>query len=198
MTKEEFKKAFSIILGCAILSTSIWLLEIVKRIGWAGELWLEKDLLSPIVISIFIALAYITPFWMSYSRIDGRIILSTLTFSMINLSTYFLTTAILRGMLLHASASLWVFSLFVFALFVGGYYYVTDQLIMPLRKNRIVLFCLVLIGLLILSITTAFVIRGFGVGYSFTDAFKMGYTHFWLCILLGLVGVYLVEKYKEE
>jgi hypothetical protein len=197
MARAEIKKALLAIIGLALLSISVWLFEIVKKIGWAGVMWLDKDLFSPILIGIFAALAYITPFWIGYRRIDGRIILTALTFCMINLTTYFLANMVLRGMYYQSSYGLWFLTLIVLALFIGGYYYVTDQLIMPLEKQKLILYAACIAVMFVLSITTVFFIRGFGTNYGFMDAVKMGYPQFWICILLGLSGIYLVQNHQE-
>jgi hypothetical protein len=195
---EKDKKTVGTILILAILSNSIWIFEIVKKTGGYGEEWLKIDLFSPIIMSICIALAYITPFWMGYRMIDERIVLTTLTYCMINLSTYFLTSIILRGSLIEASFSLHFLKLIVLALFAGGYFYVTDQLIMPLEKKRIALFGFSAIGILVLSWITIFLIKGYGSNANFLNAFKMGYPFFWAAILLGFIGIFLVESHNEQ
>jgi hypothetical protein len=195
---EKDKKTVGTILVLAIISNGIWLFEIVKKTGGYGTAWLQTDLLTPIIISMCIALAYITPFWMGYQRIDGRIVLSTLTYGMINLSTYFLTSIILRGSLVETSFSLHLLKIIVLALFAGGYFYVTDQLIMPLEKKRIALFGFSTIGILLFSWITIFFIKGYGSNTSFLDAFKMGYPFFWAAMILGFIGIFLVETHNEQ
>ncbi len=195
---EKDKKTVGIILVLAIISNGVWLFEIVKKTGGYGAEWLKVDLLSPIIMSICVALAYITPFWIGYQRIDGRIILTTLTYCMINLSTYFLTSIILRGSLAETSVALHLLKIVVLALFAGGYFYVTDQLIMPLEKKRIALFGFSAIGILLLSWATILFIKGYGTNTSFLNAFKMGYPYFWAAIILGFVGIFLVESHNEQ
>lgn len=192
------KKTLGVIFILALISNSLWLFEITKRVGWQGDMWLQKDLFSPIVIAILAALAFVTPFWMSYRKIDGRIVLTTLTFCMINLSTYFLTSMILRGAYFQPNAFLHFLKIIVLALFIGGYFYVTDQLIMPLNKKNIGLFGISAVAIIVFSWVSVFLFKGFGIGTSFLDAFKMGYPFFWLCVLLGASGIFLVQQYKEK
>ena len=90
MTKAERHLAIIIIGTLAVLSQAIWLTEIVGRIGWKGTTWLKRDLFTPFLICFFAAMAYIAPFWVRYRKVDTRIILTVLTFYMVNLSCYLL------------------------------------------------------------------------------------------------------------
>ena len=105
---------------------------------------------------------------------------------------------ILRGSLAETSVALHLLKIVVLALFAGGYFYVTDQLIMPLEKKRIALFGFSAIGILLLSWATILFIKGYGTNTSFLNAFKMGYPYFWAAIILGFVGIFLVESHNEQ
>jgi hypothetical protein len=197
MNREERQLTLKIIIGLAILSQAIWLFELALRIGWKGLAWLKTDLISPFLIGFFAALAYITPFWVRYRQIDTRIILTVLTFYMINLSCYLLSDALFKSLQIQGTLFLQILRTLIFIIFVGGYYYVTNELIMPIKKHLAALFLLCIIFMYVFSLISIFIIKGFGTGTQWIDAVKMGYPQLWLCVLLGFSGIYLVENAEE-
>ena len=197
MTKLELRQSIIIIISFAILSEALWLGEIVGKIGWAGTAWLKGNLYSPFLICLFASTAYMVPFWVSYRKIDGRLILTLLTFYMINLSCYLLSDVVFKGLHHNPTAFLQILRIIIVAIFIGGYYYVTSELILPLKKEYALIFAICLAFMGILSLATVFILRGFGTSYGFVDAVKMGYPQFWVCILLGLSGLFFVSKNNE-
>jgi hypothetical protein len=194
MTQAERNIAILIIGTLAILSQAIWLFEIKVKIGWVGTTWLKRDLLSPFLVCLFGAMAYITPFWVRYRKLDTRLILTLLTFYMINLSCYFLSDIFFKGFQLNPTPLLQLLRLFVFILFTVGYYYVTQELIMPIQKRYATLFAACILLMYVLSLGSIHVFKGFGSGMQWVDAVKMGYPAFWINILLGISGSILVLK----
>jgi hypothetical protein len=197
MNREERQLTLKIIIGLAILSQALWLLELTVRIGWKGLAWLKIDLVSPILIGLFAALAYITPFWVRYRQIDTRIILTVLTFYMINLSCYLLSCVLFKSLQTQGTLFLQIIRILIFIVFISGYYYVTNELIMPIKKHLVALFLLCIIFMYVLSLISVFVIKGFGTGTQWIDAVKMGYPQLWLCVLLGFSGIYLVKNAED-
>ena len=197
MTKEERHFAIIAIGVLAILSQSIWLFEINVKIGWQGAAWLKRDLYAPFFICFFASMAYIFPFWVRYRKLDTRLILTVLTFYMINLSCYLLSDVVYNGMQLQSTALLQVLGLFVFTIFAGGYYYVTNELIMPIKKRFAFLFASCVLLMFVLSNVSVFFFRGFGSGTQWIDAVKMGYPFFWIAILLGVSGILLVANSED-
>jgi hypothetical protein len=197
MNREERQLALKIIVSLAILSQALWLIEITVRIGWQGLAWLNSDLVSPFLIGLFAALAYMTPFWIRYRQIDARIILTVLTFYMINLSCYLLSDVLFKGLQTHSTPLLQVLRLLIFIIFSGGYYYVTNELIMPIKKRFATLFVLCTFFMYLLSLVSVFILKGFGTGTQWIDAVKMGYPLLWICVLLGFSGIYLVKSAED-
>jgi hypothetical protein len=197
MNREERQLTLKIIIGLAILSQALWLLELTVRIGWKGLAWLKVDLVSPILIGLFAALAYITPFWVRYRQIDTRIILTVLTFYMINLSCYLLSCVLSKSLQTQGTLFLQIIRILIFIVFISGYYCVTNELIMPIKKHLVALFLLCIIFIYVLSLISVFVIKGFGTGTQWIDAVKMGYPQLWLCVLLGFSGIYLVKNAED-
>lgn len=197
MTKEERRFAMVAIATFAFLSQTIWLIEIVLKIGWHGTAWLKQDLYSPILISLFAAMAYITPFWVRYRKVDRRIILTLLVFYMINVSCYLLAHVLFSGLQSQSTPLLKVLGILIFILFAGGYYYVTNELIMPIKKRFATLFALSEVLMFVLSMVSIFIIKGFGRGGQWVDAVKMGYPAFWITLFLGLSAVFLVTKSED-
>ena len=197
MTREERQVALKTIISLAILSQALWLVEVTVRIGWKGLAWLNADLISPFLIGLFAALAYITPFWVRYRQIDTRIVLTVLTFYMINLSCFLLSDILFKSLQTHSTPLLQVLRLLIFIIFSGGYYYVTNELIMPIKKRLAALFVLCTFFMYLLSLISVFILKGFGTGTKWIDAVKMGYPQLWLCVLLGFSGIYLVKNQEE-
>jgi hypothetical protein len=197
MQKTELRLSIILIVAFAIISQAIWLIEIARKIGWAGTSWLKQDLYTPFIICLFVALAYIAPFWASYRKIDTRLVLTTLTFYMLNLSCYLLSDVVFKGLHNNPTALLQILRISLFFIFTGGYYYVTNELIMPLKKEYSLVFLLCIALMFGLGFVTVFFIRGWGTGYGLVDAVKMGYPQFWICILLGLSGMFFISKNNE-
>ncbi len=197
MTKLERRFTLITIGSFALLSQVIWLLEIVVTIGWKGDAWLKRDLYAPVLICLFAALTYITPFWVRYRKIDTRIILTVLTFYMINFSCYLLADVFFKGLHYHSTPLLKVLGILIFIIFAGGYYYVTNELIMPIKKRFALLFVLCELMMYILSMICHFIFSGFDTTVQWVGAVKMGYPAFWINILLGISGIYLVTISEE-
>jgi hypothetical protein len=194
MTQAERNIAIILIGTLAILSQAFWLFEITVKIGWRGTAWLKRDLFTPFLICLFAAMAYITPFWIRYRKLDTRIVLTVLTFYMINLSCYLLSDVLFKGLQIHPTPLLQILRILVFIIFIGGYYYVTTELIMPIQKRLAALFALCVLLMYVLSRASIFIFKGFGTDTQWVDAIKMGYPQFWISILLGISGTFLVTK----
>ncbi len=206
MTKEEIKQALIGILILAILAEALWLYEIVVKIGWTGLNWLKLDLYSPWGICTCAATAYTLPFIVKYKLIDSKVILTWLSFICLNIAVFYFGETVLKKLfspliaLLSFGESLKIrlFGLFAVSIFAFGYYQMTNQLILKIRKQQVVLFILAVALMFILGNMTVFVLRGFGQGSSLVDAVKMGYPQFWVCILLGLSGILTVMYFSDE
>ncbi len=206
MTKEEIKQAFIGVLLLAILAESIWLYEIVVKIGWKGLGWLKQDLYAPWGVCTCAATAYVLPFIVKHRFMDAKVILTWLSFICLNIAVYYFGETVLKKLfspliaLLSFGESLKIrlFGLFAVGIFAFGYYHITNQLILKVRKQHVVLFILAVVLMFILGSITGFLIRGFGQGSSLVDAIKMGYPQFWICILLGLSGVLTIMYFSEE
>ncbi len=86
-------------------------------------------------------------------------------------------------------------------IFIGfsiGYYLVTHYLIVNMPKTFAAVFATSEVLMFLLAIITVYFIRGFGPNYDLIDAIKMGYPQFWVCILLGLSGVFIIAKNAEQ
>ena len=206
MNRVELRHAIISIVLLAVLCEAVWLYEIVVNIGWSGLNWLKKDLFSPYVICFLTATAYLLPFWLKYKVIDVKVILTLLTLFSINAAAYLCTDSILKIMSLPVSVSMTegemtkirLVRMLVFLIFSFGHYFVTDKLVTEVDKRLTALFMLNSVLMFVLGIITAFFIRGFGNGYSLADAVKMGYPQFWICILMGLSGVFAVVRFSDE
>ena len=85
MTRVELKQSLFIIFPLAAASLAIWLFEITKIVGWKSLQWLQVELFSPYIICCLAAACFMTPMLLKYRKIDGKIILTFLTFSLINI-----------------------------------------------------------------------------------------------------------------
>ncbi len=206
MTKQEIKQALIGIFLLAVLAEALWLYEIVVRVGWVGIEWLKQELYSVLGISICAATTYVLPFIVKYKLINGKVILTWLTFICLNIAVFYFGETVLRKLfspliaLLSFGESLKIrlFGLFAVGIFAFGYYQITDKLILKVRKQQVILFLLAVVLMFVLGNMTVFVIRGFGQGSSLVDAVKMGYPQFWICILLGLSSILTIMYFSEE
>ena len=206
MTKQELRQALLGILLLATLAEAVWLYEIIVKLGWASLAWLKKDLFSPYAICLCAATAYLLPFIVKYRQIDGKVILTWLSFFLLNISVFYIGESVLRHLfspliaLLSFGDSLLMrfFGLFAACVFAFGYFFITQKLIMKVHKQQVALFFLSIFLMFVLGSITVFVIPGFGRGESIVDAIKMGYPQFWICILLGLSGILTITYFSNE
>ena len=199
MTKIELKQSFLIIFSLAATSVAIWLFEMTKVIGWSSLDWLEADLISPYVICCLAAVCFMTPMVLKYRKIDGKIILTFLTLTMINIAAFFLAETVLKGVFSKLSffsekTSVYTLGAVTFIGFALGYYFVTHYLIVNMPRLYVVVFASSEILMFVLAMITAYVFRGFGNSSYLADVIKMGYPQFWICILLGISGIFILDK----
>jgi hypothetical protein len=198
MTRVELKQSLFIIFPLAAAS-----FEITKIVGWKSLQWLETELFSPYIICCLAAACFMTPMLLKYRKIDGKIILTFLTFSLINVIAFFLAEVFFKGIYSRADFvgnkyAFYFLGVMTFLGFSIGYYLVTHYLIVNMPKLFAVVFATSEILMFLLAIITVYFIRGFGPYYDLVDAVKMGYPQFWACILLGLSGVFILAKNAEE
>jgi hypothetical protein len=206
MTKREWAYTISGILLLAMLAEALWLHEIVVRIGWASLLWLKEDLFSPIGICFCAGTAYILPFIIKYKQLDSKVILTWMSFVFLNITLYYFGEAVLKNLFspviaylsLGANIKMRLFGLFAVCLFAFGYHLITTHLIMRVSKQQTALFLLSVFLMFGLGILTAIFIPGFGQGAMLSDAVKMGYPQFWICMLLGVSGILTITHFAEE
>ncbi len=199
MTKIELKQSLFIILSLAVTSIAIWLFEMTKVVGWSSLDWLQADLISPYVICCLAAICFMTPIVLKYRKIDSKIILTFLTLSLINIAAFFLAETFLKGVFNRISFfseknSFYALGLITFVGFALSYYVVTHHLIVNMPKLFVFVFATSEILMFLLAMITAYFIRGYGNNGYIADAVKMGYPQFWICVLLGLSGVFILSK----
>jgi hypothetical protein len=202
MTKIELKQSLFIILSLAVTSIAIWLFEMTKVIGWSSLDWLQADLISPYVICCLAAICFMTPIVLKYRKIDSKIILTFLTLSLINIAAFFLAETFLKGVFNRLSFfseknSFYALGLITFVGFALSYYVVTHYLIVNMPKLFVFVFATSEILMFLLAMITAYFMRGYGNNGYIADAVKMGYPQFWICVLLGLSGVFILIKNVE-
>ena len=206
MTKKEIIQSSIGILLLAMLAETIWLYEIVVRIGWTSLGWLEKDLFSPFAVCFCAATAYILPFLIKYKHIDGKVILTWLSFIFINITVFYMGDAVLKSLFSRFSMALSIadnlkmrlLGLLAVGIFSFGYYFVTNELIIKVCKQQVALFILIVFFMFVLCVVTVSVFDGFGHATGFTEAIKMGYPQFWVCVLLGVSGILTNMYFSEE
>lgn len=206
MAKKDLIGALIGILLLAVLAEVMWLYEIVVQIGWASLTWLKKDLWSPIGVCFCAATAYILPFWVKYKQVDGKVLLTWLSFIFLNIAVFYFGEAVLKNLFspiiaflsLAVNIKMRFFGLLAVGLFAFGYHLITVHLIMKVRKQQAALFLVSVFLMFVLGTGTALFLPGFGHDYSLTDAVKMGYPQFWICILLGVSGILTINYFSEE
>jgi MFS family permease len=203
LTPQQLKHSLITIFLLAILSLAIWLYEIVAKIGWASLDWLNQDLFSPYLLCFFVAVAYIHPFWVRYRNIDGKLILTTLTLFILNISVFLLSDVVLRTIFsrlgfLQSSSYKFNTSMGLILLFGLGYFFITDKLIFKIKAKYALLFLACPFLMFVFGVTTNFFIRGFATSWGLVDAVKMGFPQFWICVLIGVLGIYISSLYDEN
>jgi hypothetical protein len=202
MTKIELKQSLLIILSLAVTSIAIWLFEMTKVVGWSSLDWLQADLISPYFICGLAAVCFMTPIVLKYRKIDSKIVLTFLSLSLVNIIAFFLAETFLKGVFNRITffgegSSYYFLGIATFIGFAASYYFITHYLIVNMPRLFVLLFATSEILMFVLAMITAYFIRGFGNSGYIADAVKMGYPQFWICILLGLCGVFILSRNVE-
>ena len=170
-----------------------------KVVGWSSLDWLQADLISPYVICCLAAVCFMTPIVLKYQKIDSKIILTFLSLSLVNIIAFFLAEIFLKSIFNRMSFfgegnGFYFLGIVTFIGFAASYYLITHYLIVNMPKLFVLLFATSEVFMFVLAMITAYFIRGFGKSSYIADAVKMGYPQFWICILLGLCGVFILTK----
>jgi hypothetical protein len=202
MTKIALKQSLLIILALAVTSIASWLFEMTKVVGWSSLDWLQADLVSPYLICCLAAVCFMTPIVLKYQKIDSKIVLTFLSLSLVNIIAFFLAETFLKGVFNRLSffgedSNFYFLGIVTFIGFAVSYYFITHYLIVNMPKLFILLFATSEVLMFVLAMITAYFIRGFGNNSYIADAVKMGYPQFWICILLGLCGVFILSRNVE-
>ena len=202
MTKIELKQSLLIIVSLAITSIAIWLFEMTKIVGWSSLDWLQADLISPYFICCLAAVCFMTPIVLKYRKIDSKIVLTFLSLALVNIVAFFLAETFLKGVFNHLSllgekSSFYALGALTFVGFAVSYYFITHYLIVNMPKLFVFIFATSELLMFVFALITAYFIRGFGNNSYIADAVKMGYPQFWICILLGLSGVFILSRNVE-
>lgn len=206
MDSKKLKITLALIVTAAIACWGAWIIEIKFIVGWEGLQWLLAELISPYFICFLVALCYIIPFGVEYGKIDSKFTLTFLSLFMLNITAYLLAEVTFKTLYTPTITSvsktelgfLRVVHLSVFILFPLGYYFITHRLIMEISKKAIAVFMLSEALMFILGVITNFFFKGYANTYGLIDSIKMGYPQLWVCILMGLAGIYIVERYSGE
>ena len=203
LTPQQLKHSLITVFLLSLLCWAIWLYEIVAKIGWASLEWLSEDLFSPYLICLIVSVAYIHPFWVRYRNIDSKLILTTLTLFVLNISVFLLSDVVLRTIFsrlgfLTSGLYKFTFSTITILIFGLGYFFVTDKLIFPIKKKYAALFLACPFLMFVLGLITNFFIRGFATNWGLVDSIKMGFPQFWICVLMGLMGIVISSSYDED
>jgi hypothetical protein len=187
------------ILLAAVLTSIFWLYEITTVIGWDNFNWLTSEFYAPIVFCLLVTTAYLTPFLWYHRSIDAKVVLTCGSLLSVNF-----VSLLCGGLAIHyANAAegqidlMAIFAILGILLFSFGNYWITDQLILKLRPFVIFLFLGVAVISLLLGRLMVSVFKGFAHYPSMLDAVKMGYPQFWLCLLSGILAVFIVKAFEE-
>jgi hypothetical protein len=97
MTKQEIIKTAVGVLLMAMLAEAMWLYEIQVKIGWAGLIWLRKDLFSPLGAAFCAATAYLLPFLVKYKQVNGKVLLTWLSLICLNIAVFYFAETVFKA-----------------------------------------------------------------------------------------------------
>lgn len=205
MDNKKLKTTLILIVASAVVCWAAWIIEIKFVVGWEGIQWLLAELISPYLVCFLVALCYMIPFGIEYGKIDPKILLTFLSLFTLNVTTYLLAEVTFKTLYTPSVTNisktelgfLRFVHLAITVLFPLGYYFITHQLIMKISQKAIAVFMLCEALMFVLGVITNFIFKGYANTYGLIDSIKMGYPQFWICILMGLAGIYIVERYSE-
>ncbi len=204
MTQLEIKKSFTIIISLSFFSLVIWLIEMTKIDKSSNEIWLQVNLLSPFLICLVAAACYLTPFLIKHQAIDIKVILTFLTLTFVNLSTYLLAETFFldffsqNNLFFLQKILLLVFALVILVGFASAYYFITQKLILELSKKFLAYFLASAVLMFVFSLIIGVFFRDNNTSNTLSTVVKMGYPQFWICLLLGLIGIQVVKSEAEN
>ena len=186
------------------LGMALWLYEIVEIKTWNSLSWLNGQLYSPFLATLFSVFSFMTPFFINKKLTVKKAIIPFIIFFTINIICF----QIGKFLCYKMNSKCWwlsnkgtinntivmiltALSLFIF---LGFSYRLTTCKLMKMNKTINTFFITFLLLLAIpLSLLTIQINPGFGSGTDWVDAVKMGYPIFWISMLLGLIGIILAR-----
>ncbi|MDX1940833.1 MAG: hypothetical protein SFU99_09805 [Saprospiraceae bacterium] len=177
-----------------VLSNALWLAEIKLIVGWEGLGWLSYIHYSVFIIALFSVLSYVMPFYFIRDISRRQFWQATLEMYPATLVAFFLAKTILFSIYTQFygylnSNSLLALLLVVVLLIAFSIHFITKKTLHRVRWGHGLFIALGMVTVVPLSILSVELFPGFGNGSGFVDAVKMGYSFFWITVMMGLLGM---------
>jgi hypothetical protein len=206
MTKDELKRILLGIIILAFLGQGLWLFEITSIVSWKNSEWVTRFLFTPFVICFLAAGAYLMPFMVKHGSIDVKVSLTFGSFFFLNITCYILGEVVLKFLynpsvttLPQSSITLYrLLGISTIGIFAYGYFYLTQQLVTPVNKRQILLFITAIGFMFFMGFLTTFLLKKGIILRNIIGAVIMCAVQFWICILLGLIGIVSVKWLSKE
>lgn len=204
MNRSETIRVLVFIVIMALQANAIWLYEIAVVMGWHSLSWLYRPLYSPLIISLFPAVAYLVGMSVLSLPVQNKarragfaalLYLVNILFYFVGKQYCYMSFGRFGWWWLSLPFGVLI-GLVIFLLLGASYYLVTKQFFAIGDRKVILIISAVCFMVVPASLVTFILIPGLGGPGSFVDGVKMGYPVFWITLLLGICGT-LTRRYAK-
>ncbi len=188
----NYLKAIFLTLGLAFFANALWLIEITRFIGWEGMEWVSSLHYSVFVIALLAVVAYVLPFRFVRQVSWAQAGQATLEMYPATLVAFFLAKTLLFSLYmqlygyLNRNLMLLVLGLVV-VLISFSIHFVTQK---SLHRVHWVHGLFVAAGIMMVVPLSTMTVRFLpSNGVTFIDAVKMGFSYFWIVLMMGVLGI---------
>lgn len=189
---------YSILLSIA--GTLLWQYEIYSIHYGEGLYWLNRNLISPYIITCFAVISFLLPFIL---RKEFRFInIITTVIILYGISVLCFVAGKELNFAIYCRFCWWTtiqlisllfFGILIFAIFGFGYWITVSKLIQSIKKSGIIIISITSLCVIPLSLLTSKIFPLFNQT-DWVNTVKAGYPVFWITFLLGIAGNKLVNQ----
>ncbi|MEO8238970.1 MAG: hypothetical protein ABI793_02700 [Flavobacterium sp.] len=189
---------FSILFS--IIGMLLWQYEIHSIHFGEGLYWLDRNLISPYLITFFPVISFLFPFILKKKFRFIKIIVAVIILYGISIFCYvagkelsYMIYCRLCGWTTTHLILFLIFGILIFIIFGFGYWLTTCKLLQPIKKSCIVLISAIALCVIPLSLVTSKMFPLFNQT-DWINTVKSGFPVFWITFLLGIAGIRLVNQ----
>lgn len=197
-------KSFLYSILFSITGMLLWQYEIYSIHFGQGLYWLNKSLISPYIITLFVITSFLMPFILKKEFRFIKIIAAGI--SLYGISLFCFLAGKELNYILYCRLCWWttsnlilllLFGILIFVIFGFGYWLTICKLLQPIKKSGIILISVITLSVIPLSLLTSKIFPLFHQT-DWVNTVKSGFPVFWITFLIGITGIILVNSKKDK